>query len=299
MNKLKVTLLFFLVLISTTLFDARAESENSHRGIISDPNESTKMPVYNLEIASSKEISLSDKSESVNPPDPVIVFINDNPIMFFSWGTKIKQINQYLKPGTNTVAVKGKKEQEIKIEIKLFEKNKNKEGFAYQNLVGTVLEKSITTDTKPHQWEGNFIADIGYRLPIFENKGSVKDITKKEIMVLLKDLHDKYKNHKLTELKKMSMQGYGFGAVTAYGQSKEKTDEFIDSALKSMKKKEFLPVDESRVNLIYGKDLVLVYAGFEGPFNDAYLWEIIQNKQKFYSPPLIITKINDKLIFWE
>lgn len=263
-----------------------------------------QIPVYVLSIESDGDSeSVSSRLEGDRMRDHILILINDNPVSFFSWGSKFKEINQYLKPGQNTISITGDLSRQFWIEVGLYERTEIN-GSVQQKQTATLLEELIEPQAQEGQWEKDFTADIAYTLPIFESENLISqdpNDAKEQILTYLKNLHDTLGKHDAAEIKRLSLEsGSVLWQKMVYGQTEKEIDELVKVSLKLLQKQEYPALDADSIHLIFGPNLVMAYAGFEEEgLNSAYLWPVFWEKQKINMPPHILACINGRWVIWE
>lgn len=288
--------IFIFLFLIANLF-AIEKSKFQKEQVSSDPNQSA-IPLYTLFIESEPDmVDISTPVQTHQTSDQVLILVDDNPIGFFSRGTKLMQINQYLKPGRNTLSLKGKHHCRLWFEITLSYRQDENKSFQ-QDSEKVVLDEMIDSHSEVYQWQKSFEAGISYTLPIFKegNEIPAKDDRRKEVLKFLCELHDNYRNHDFPKLKQQNLSL--IWQDMAYNRSEAEIKELTKAGIEFLKQTEYLPFDESSIKLEFGTNLVLAYTGFEGPLNSAYLWPVLWNNQELNSPPLVLAYIG-KWVVWE
>lgn len=262
-------------------------------------------PVYVLYVESEpdSESTAIDRLHGKRTRDHILILINDNPILFFSWGSTFKQINHYLKPGRNMISVKGNLSKAIWLEIGLNERIKEN-GSMQQKQTAALLDEIVEPDAQKSEWRKDFEVDITYTLPIYDKENLLpkdRSCSKEQVLAFLKKLHGHLGQHETEELRKIGLEsGSAVWRKTAYGETEEEYAQLMNSVLEFNRQTEYPAFDANSINLIFGPNVVMAYSGFvEEGLNSAYIWPLYYNNEESYSPPHILACINEKWVIWE
>lgn len=225
-----------------------------------------------------------------------IIYINDNPVMGYNSGGTIKQINQYIKNGENSIQIRGKSDKSlfVKIGILLGKEVKN-----------VVIKKEFTPNDILKNTTLTFSVDVDYSLPIFNPKNNIpKEITAKSVYPLLKRLKSYLDNDDYEKAVDMLLGQRENWSVKAYGQDKnnfaamkKEMSEFYRT-----NKLTYTPPELDKITIVKGKSIIFLYSGVDknSYFKSKVLGKFALNGSKIIpAPAMKLAFIDNKWCIWE
>jgi len=236
--------------------------------------------------------AVSDRKAAENQ---ILILLNHNPIAFYSTGSSIIQINQYLKPGANRLTLRGRWKDTVRVEIDVMRNEEVK---------SRALERMVPPTEKGQQWLAEFDADIHYELPIFAVGNRIppdKDTVRKELLVFLKRSHEILALRRIDEVLELTRQGMDVWKRLAYGVSEKALQEGHELHVTFLSAKENVidPFDANSLCLEVGKNLVMAYTGFHGRFNSPHVFTYTANEQKIYTGQVLLAYLEKHWVWWD
>ena len=184
----------------------------------------------------------------------ILVYINGNPVMDYGSGGIFKQINQYLRSGSNSVMLKGRSNVPIFVKIGVMAGPEFKRVAAKKQFKPGEITKGE-----------NFVfhADISYTLPIFDEESKIPlHVTGQDVFPLLTQLkeylhgtdYEKAVALLLSQTKVWGEQAYAQDADQLEQMQKQVAAYYRENAIR------YLPPNIESVKLVKGETMVLVYS---------------------------------------
>ncbi len=253
--------------------------------------------LYNLFIGTSGNFFHLDSCASAGGNEKIgtnFIYINENPVSFYGGYSYVLQLNQWLKPGTNTFSIKGKSSKDLFIKV------------ASTSLDG----RNFKLLFKKHIKAGNidfkqkFNPEVKYNLPLF--KSSIpddKNKNKEEISHFLNVIASNIDKKKIWyEL----IYGRSIWEKEAYAINDWSKQEkiYLDNLRKSFAGNHTeMTFNKLSLKYLWGKNSVYVYSGIKTDFiPSTYLFTIKKysdNKETLdYSPACQLIKVNGQWKVW-
>jgi hypothetical protein len=230
----------------------------------------------------------------------VLILVNGNPVDFYASGGSMTSLNAWVHPGRNRITIRGKHENPLFVKVfALKGRGKDAETTLITN------EQTVEPSKVEKTTDIDFDVPVEYRLPIYAEGNAVPDDReriKKEILSVLEDLHDAMAKHDIARTEAILFRGpdprvksgYLHSARDAQVMKAEQSKFLADES------SEFLPFQPDSVQFVFGKHVVLVYAGFrEDGVRGAYLFVYRQGEKLRYLGPHCLARIGGEWVIWK
>ena len=246
--------------------------------------ENKSVPIYllSINIDRNKKVQSEEKRTS-----NTIIFINDNPVTIYSNGSVMLQINQWLKPGKNSISLKG--DTAFSLLLNLIE-TQGKE----QKTI--LLKEEKSADNKNIKvW---FDSKVTKKLPIFQANNKIPTETK-NLIPFLKNYFELLNKEKYTEFVNVQLEGILIWQPMAYNAPLDpnKIKQGLVKQYKTNKLK--IPdLDWKSIHIIKGKSTVLIYQKMS-KYNSPMLCTAKMGEREITIPALQLAYISNHWIIWK
>lgn len=206
----------------------------------------------------------------------VVVYINGNPVIDYQSGGVFKQINQYIRNGSNSVRLEGDINKSLYVKVGVMTGPEFKRVAAKKEFKPAGISRGA---------ELSFSTDVDYVLPIFDQPNRIpENASGKTVYPLLEKLEAYFAGSEFEQAAALLLSQTKLWSEQAYGQEKEQLEQMQQQAAEYYRENAFAyrsPSPES-VRLIRGESMVLVYSGVDdsGFFKSKTLGEFIANGSK-------------------
>jgi glutaredoxin-related protein len=256
-------------------------------------------PRYYMAIGNA-EMNLRNKSDIAVGGDDwggsVIIYINDNPMKIMAFGGILTYLTFYIRPGENTISLKGSASKSIY--IKIFEMSKTLE-------VKKVLFADMITPDKVSDYEKTVYFDAQYTPDFYFGTAPLNnDKERVEIKNIVKNLYNFLKIQNKAMFNKVATEGAILRSnMSKRSKSVKQLSDDIRFFYFSKDSKSFYDYNEEDLKIVPGVRTVLVYCDYykDFYFNKPYLFKFkkIGWKNDRTVPPVILSYVKDRWIVWD
>ncbi len=229
------------------------------------------------------------------PPDgPVVLWINGDPMGFFTGGGRMMSINEWLQPGKNELTVSG----------------------AHHAPVFALVDQSVGTDSgnvidagafpepggKEQAAAMTFSADQAPRIPERDALANIPhEVLQKEVEQQLKEFVELVKAHKGANAAELLYAGERLWSKPAAGENDKEIGEEIDDAAKGLAHPQTtIELTDRPIQLLVGQHALLAYVEMPQQGKEpARLFKLKNGKNEMGSPFLLFARVHGRLIIWE
>ncbi|WP_153304411.1 hypothetical protein [Desulfosudis oleivorans] len=224
----------------------------------------------------------------------LMLYINKNPIHYYTGYGEVISINEWIKPKNNSYSIKGFSSENIYLKIAKINHNNQKISVIDKKYIGSGdIEET-----------GFFSSDINYLLPFFMATINDNEKTKNDIKEILFNLKMILETKKSRELYDLLLAGPDLWQPMAYNNNWfELKNNYIKRIhtqyyLQGKQKIEF---DINNLKMILGENVVYVYSGSykNEIFKSHYLFKVKGEKEVIYTPVIKFVRYKSKWIVWE
>ena len=254
--------------------------------------------VYNLIIGSSQADFNNDRSIDVQSDHNadkvnVTIYVNGNPIdAYHPNGTDLR-INQWLKPGKNTVSLKGQTDKTLYVKIAAL----NPLDYSLKH----IIEKKAYGATDVNRGTStSFYPIVDYNLPIFDKANALPSAIKiSDFYPLFETIQSRFKTRQYNDLALLLYKNRRTWMLDAYGHDSSSFYSHVSSIIKKYEgsdTKYKLP-NRREVKFIKGKNTILVYAPSNQPGFTMGFYSI--KRADHLTPAFKLAFIDGKWSVWE
>jgi hypothetical protein len=258
-----------------------------------------EQPRYYMAIGNA-EMNLSNKSDIAVGGDDwggsVIIYINDNPMKIMAFGGILTYLTFYIRPGENTISLKGSASKSIY--IKIFEMSKTLE-------VKKVLVADMITPDKVSDYKKTVYFDAQYTPDFYFGTAPLNnDKERVEINNIVRNLYNFLKTQNKAMFNKVATEGTIIRSnMSTSSKSVKQLKDDIGFFYFSKDAKSFYDYNEEDLKIVSGVRTVLVYCDYykDFYFNKPYLFRFkkIGWENDRTVPPVILSYVKDRWIVWD
>jgi hypothetical protein len=225
-----------------------------------------------------------------------IIYINGNPIMGYSAGGTLKQINQYIRNGKNSLQIKGASDKSLFVKIGIMQGREFKKVVTKKEFKPNDISKSAILP---------FFVNIDYVLPIFDKKNNIpKNVAAKSFYPLFQQLKKNLDNAKYDKVAEMFLSQRENWSIKAYGQDQKQFEAIKKQAIEFYRQNKltYMPPEVNKIKILKGESILLVYSGVneDSYFKSKTLGEFVMNGSKRTpAPAMRLAFIEGKWCIWE
>ncbi len=286
MGKLSALIVFSLLLIVN--------------GCSSDQGESTKpVPFYTLLLSTEEdpENGQALAAEAADLDGEVVVFVNENPVSLFSSSGQMLPLGQWIRNGKNTISMKGKHGGDLFFKVLESEGPphiaKELEVLGKFKKPATETEKELKIDLE---------LGVDYEIPLFQEGNEISKSpgdVKKEALLLVEKLNEHWMKKEIEAAISVSTEGQAIYEKLRFGRTDE---ELLAQKGRWMKfwedeNRAVLGIDLQRINLVIGKQVVMVY-NMDEEQNQAISFRFKDGDRKFSLGPIFLANLSGRWVIW-
>ena len=174
------------------------------------------------------------------------VFINGNFCSRLHFGSSIGPVDKFLKPGSNTIEIKGITAFPVEIVICSFAKD--------HAPIRTILDQKWPNIVTNNRYESTFSVQKSSLLPIFEKKNVMPDraSTERELTCLVSNLYENCSARNKDAFIRTSLEGYRIHSPSDYLDVMNTVESMFDSF-------SLMPFPE-KLQFVHGSNLVVAFS---------------------------------------